>query len=90
MRVVWDEPKRVSNLAKHGLDFADARDRLRFEDSVVVPSHPGPDGRRRFVAIGLLDGRLVTAVLAPLGSEALALVSLRPASRKERRIYEDA
>lgn len=90
MRVVWDEPKRALNRAKHGLDFADARDRFLFEDSVVVPSYPGPDGRARFPAIGVLDGLLVTAVIAPLGSEAPSLVSLRPASRAERRIYENA
>lgn len=23
MRLVWDEPKRQQNIAKHGLDFAD-------------------------------------------------------------------
>ena len=23
MRIVWDEAKRLTNLAKHGLDFAD-------------------------------------------------------------------
>lgn len=90
MRVVWDESKREINLAKHGLDFADARDRLLFEDSVIVPSHPGPDGRPRFVAVGVLDKRLVAAVIAPLGTEALSLISLRPASRAERRIYENA
>ncbi len=22
MRIVWDEPKRLMNIAKHGLDFA--------------------------------------------------------------------
>ena len=90
MRVVWDETKREINLAEHGLDFADARDRFLFEDSVVVPSYPGPDGRARFVAIGVLDGLLVAAVIAPLGSEALSLISLRPASRAERRVYENA
>jgi uncharacterized protein len=90
MRVVWDEPKRESNLAKHGLDFTDARDRLVFEDSVIVPTNPALDGRPRFVAIGVLDGRLVAAVISPLGSEALSLISLRPASRRERRIYENA
>jgi uncharacterized protein len=90
MHVVWDESKREINLAKHGLDFADARDRLLFEDSVIVPSYPGPDGRPRFVAIGELDGLLVAAVIAPLGTEALSLISLRPASRAERRIYENA
>ncbi|KNY24155.1 BrnT family toxin [Methylobacterium sp. ARG-1] len=90
MRVVWDVPRRASDRAKHGMDFADARDRFPFEDSVVVPFHPGPDGRPFFVAIGLLDGCLVATVIAPLGTEALSLVSLRPASRRERRIYEDA
>ena len=90
MRVVWDEPKRESNLAKHGLDFADARDRFIFEEAVIVPSYDGSDGRARYVAPNLLDGRLVAAVFAPLGTEALALISLRPANRRERRIYEDA
>jgi hypothetical protein len=33
---------------------------------------------------------LVAAVILPLGSEALSLISLPPASRRERRIYEDA
>jgi uncharacterized DUF497 family protein len=23
MKIVWDEPKRLANLDKHGLDFAD-------------------------------------------------------------------
>src|SRR6266567_9022768 len=23
MKIVWDEPKRLANLARHGLDFAD-------------------------------------------------------------------
>ena len=90
MRVVWDEPKRESNLAKHGLDFADARDRFVFEDSVILASRAGSDGRPRFLSIGPLDGRVVAVVISPLGSEALSLISLRPASRRERRIYEDA
>jgi uncharacterized DUF497 family protein len=23
MKIVWDEPKRLANLARHGMDFAD-------------------------------------------------------------------
>jgi uncharacterized DUF497 family protein len=39
--------------------------------------------------IGELNGELVVvAVVSSLGSEALSLVSLRPASSKERRLYE--
>lgn len=90
MRITWDEWKRETNLAKHGLDFANARDRFVFEEAVILPSYPAPDGRPRFVALNELDGRLVAAVFSPLGSEALTLISLRPASRAERRIFEDA
>ena len=66
------------------------RDRFIFEEAVIVPSYDGPDGRARYVALNLLDGRLVAAVFSPLGTEALALIILRPANRRERRIYEDA
>lgn len=90
MRIIWDEPKRETNLAKHGLDFADARDRFVFEDAVILPSYTDPNGRPRFLALNELDGRLVAVVFSPLGTEALALISLRPANRKERRIFEDA
>lgn len=31
MKLVWDEPKRIANIEKHGLDFAD----LTFEFSCL-------------------------------------------------------
>ncbi len=36
----------------------------------------------------LFDFRVVTAVVSPLGSEALTIVSLRDASTKETNAYE--
>lgn len=87
MVIVWDEPKRLSNLEMHGLDFADVRDRFAFEDALIVPSHPGEDGRPRFIAVNVLDGQIVTLVFSPLGIEAISLISFRPASRKERKAY---
>jgi uncharacterized DUF497 family protein len=67
------------NLAKHGLDFADL-DADFFDDCSVVPTYGD-----RFVAIGEFRGILIIAVVyRPLGSEALSLISMRPASRKER------
>jgi hypothetical protein len=35
MKILWDEPKRLANLAKHSLDFADL-DESFFENSLVV------------------------------------------------------
>ncbi len=32
MSIVWDEVKRLTNLAKHGLDFADRAERSEHDD----------------------------------------------------------
>jgi uncharacterized protein len=80
MKVVYDPPKRLANLLKHGLDFADLEDGSFFEAAFVRPTK-----NDRYMAIGWLDDVLVVAVVfKPLGAEALSVVSMRPASRKER------
>lgn len=89
--MVWDEAKRERNLLPepngHAMDFADARDRFEWETALVLSTHPSRHGGGRRVAIGFLDGDLVTLVFAPLGSEAVSAISLRPASNRERRRY---
>jgi uncharacterized DUF497 family protein len=80
MKVVWDEPKRRQNIAKHGLDFAELS--LAF----FLDAYVGPAKEGRFKAVGELHGQIVVAVIfRQLGSEALSVVSMRPANRKERR-----
>ena len=79
MKIVWDEAKRQRNLAKHGMDFADLS--LEF----FLSANVGPARNGRYLAIGELDGRIVvTVVFRPLGNEALSVISMRPASSKER------
>jgi uncharacterized DUF497 family protein len=77
-RITYDEPKRLANLAKHGFDFADL-DVDFFLNAVVVRGKAD-----RFVAVGHVAGRAVTVVFRPLGTEAVSVISMRPASRKER------
>ena len=78
MAIVWDESKRRSNLAKHGLDFADL-DEGFFLSSMVIPAKGG-----RHMAIGRLADGVIAVVFAVLGSEGVSVISMRPASRKER------
>ena len=86
--MVWDEPKRVSNLKDHGLDFSDADRRFEWDSALVAPTYPNrKTGRPRFLAIGFLDGDLVALVIEALGAEAISAVSLRYAARKERKLY---
>jgi uncharacterized DUF497 family protein len=79
MKIVWDAPKRLTNLAKHGLDFADL-DPDFFSEAVLGPADKG-----RFVAVGDSAGIAITVVFRPLGAEAISVISMRPASRKERK-----
>ena len=84
MLITWDEPKRLSNLAKHDLDFAEFEAGFDFAAALVIPAERG-----RSMMIGRLGGVLLVAVVfSMLGSEAMSVVSLRPASKKERKLYE--
>lgn len=86
MRFEWDERKRRSNLAKHGLDFFDVS--VVFESPyIVVPSaYEGEEDR--FLAIGVLEGRLVT-VVCTTRSEAIRIISFRRARHEERQKYQE-
>lgn len=89
MRIVWDEPKRRANMATHGLDLADV-ETFDWDTATVVPGHTSSDGRLRFRAIGWLGRNLVALVFSPLGTEAISVISLRRASRAERKLHEKA
>ena len=82
MIIVWDEPKRSRNIEVHGWDFADLTLEF-FVDAMIIPQR---DNRR--MAVGLFEGVVVAVVFKPLGSEALSVISMRHASRKERRTWE--
>jgi uncharacterized protein len=89
MLIVWDEPKRLTNLQKHGLDFADFEAGFDFETALVEVARTSDVGSARMKVIGDFKGQtVVAAVIAPLGQEAISLISLRRASRSERRRYD--
>ena len=89
MKIVWDEPKRLSNIAKHHLDFTEMELGFDFGAALVIPARSSRTGRSRQTLVGDLRGTLlVAAIVSPLGSEALSIVSLRPANKKEQRLYE--
>lgn len=82
--ITWDEPKRLKTLRERGLDFADL-DEGYFLSSLVVPAK-----NNRMMAIGpFLDGT-ISVVFMTLGSEGISIISMRPASAKERKRYEEA
>lgn len=82
MKITWDERKRANNVEKHNLDFGDLELEF-FTEAMITGAKSG-----RLKAIGVLSGDMVAVIFARLGLEGIALISLRPASRKERSLYE--
>ncbi len=81
MKITYDENKRLTNIEKHSLDFADLTIEF-FENALIVDAKES-----RFMAIGDFQGRMIAAVIfRPLGSEALSVISMRRANAKERKL----
>lgn len=82
----WDSRKAVSNLKKHGVDFADAVTVLFDELAVTTrDEHPGEDrfvNDRNGCAWSGLGGRVY------LARAESGIVSARKATRTERSRYE--
>ena len=83
MKIVWDEPKHLANLDKHGLDFADLNETF-FDDALVLPTY-----NKRWAGIGKNVRGVIVVVFVTLGKEAVSVISMRPASKNERKLYAE-
>ena len=82
VKFVWDQPKRLANIATHRLDFASLTEEF-FADALVISAKSG-----RYLAIGKGVNGVISVVFATLGLEGISVISMRPASKKERRLYD--
>ncbi|WP_315831734.1 BrnT family toxin [Bradyrhizobium prioriisuperbiae] len=82
VKIVWDHPKRLANLAKHGLDFATLTEDF-FAEALVISARNG-----RYQAIGKDVNGVISVVFATLGLEGISVISMRAASPKERKLYD--
>jgi uncharacterized DUF497 family protein len=84
VQIVWDEKKRETNRTNRGLDFADIDPSFIYASTVIEAKH----GRK--MAIGRFRNTILSVVFKPLGSEGISIVSMRLASRKERKLHGEA
>jgi uncharacterized DUF497 family protein len=83
----WDEDKNRQNIHKHGLDFADAWE--VFEGPVRVNLDTRANyGEDRWSGVGLLGNRIVVVSFTIREEETRRIISLRKASRHERKKFE--
>ena len=85
MRFEWDEKKRLKNLDKHELDFADVE--KVFEGHVVeFPDDREDYGEDRFLTLGLL-GDYVVVIVNVLEEDTIRIISMRKADTDEQELY---
>jgi uncharacterized DUF497 family protein len=88
MSFQWDPDKAENNSKKHGVEFADAVGVFTDELALSIED-PDSLSERRWVVIGRgLTDQILTVVYTMRG-EAIRIISARPATRRERRDYEE-
>jgi len=91
MRIEWDERKRVTNLRKHQLDFADAWKIFLRPVLTVLDEHSTEYGEERWIGIGLMDEtRVVVIVYTEPQEDTVRIISFRKALSYERERYQQA
>jgi uncharacterized DUF497 family protein len=89
VRFEWDPTKAEANLRKHGVSFGEAS--TVFQDDLSAtgddPDHSIEE--RRFVTFGVSSSGRLLVVAHAEGGDVFRIISARPATRGERKFYEE-
>lgn len=88
MKIEFDAAKDAANIAKHGVSLAFGARVFDDADRLLIASIREIDGEERFKAIGIVDGKLYTAVHVWRGT-AVRFLSVRRSNAGEARAYRD-
>ena len=81
----WDENKNKSNIQKHGIDFNDSAN--IFDHAMVIKLDKRADyGESRWIGLGQLES-IVIIIVFTKRNDRMRIISIRKASKQERRIY---
>lgn len=87
----WDDAKNEANLRKHGIDFGTAQ--LVFDDPCCITFvERVTGGEERWHAVGAIEKILVVVVVHTYrvegARETIRIISVRRATARERRLYD--
>ena len=88
MIIEFDLAKDRVNMQKHGMSLADAG-LIDWSSAMIVEDGRKDYSETRYQALGILDDRLVFVVFTPR-NDAIRVISLRKANKREVRNYEQA
>ncbi|WPO98108.1 BrnT family toxin [Pseudomonas sp. HR96] len=85
--IIYDETKRQSNIVKHGFDLAQAGLVYDSPDKITLCTQRHGEDRWIDMAMVKILGMVLVLVYVERGQDIRA-ISLRRASRQERKLYE--
>ncbi len=86
----WDPQKGATNFRKHGVTFDEAATAFGDPFGLVVDDPRHSNFESRSVLLGFSQTNRILAVMFTERGDRLRLISARPATRRERRHYEEA
>ena len=91
--ITWDSIKALSNIAKHGVTFAQAALVLVDPLALTVFDTTHSESEERWFTLGMSDGKLLavshTYKATGPASALVRIISARQATRREREQYEN-
>lgn len=89
MRFEWDPIKATTNLRKHGVSFEEAT--TVFQDVLSLtgddPDHSADE--ERMITFGLSNQRRLLVVSHTGRKDRIRIISARPTTRSEKKLYEE-
>lgn len=92
--ITWDETKALSNLAKHGVTFAQAASVMLDPLALTVFDAGHSEIEERWFTLGISNGGRLLAVahthrIVDTANVKIRVISAREATRREQQIYEN-
>jgi uncharacterized protein len=85
----WDRRKAASNQSRHGVGFAEASTVFGDPLSITIPDPDHAVDEERFVIIGMSSNQRLLIVVHTVRGHRVRLISARPATKHERKDYEE-
>ena len=82
----WDSAKARTNLAKHGVDFEDAKFVFLDRSGIFEIDDSDPE-EERWRVVGRAGGKLLLVVFTEPDDDVIRIISAREANKREERLY---
>jgi uncharacterized protein len=89
LRLEWDPAKAAGNFAKHGVSFEEAATVFRDPLSATAPDPDHSLDEERFITFGVSTSGWLLVVAHADRDDTIRIISARPATPGERKIYEE-